>query len=377
MHFLWLWEQSLPTNRQTFCNCLLWIWGCGSEVWPSCDTCLPQLPTPRLWPSCFPTLLWAVCGRLCSLIYIKGVGSKALQVSESHHCQHLNIIYKWIITHYQRQKKLDCPFLQVDGSPGICKALPKRWLPQNHTGRNVQLLLKMLPSPHSFVLWLINLCHGKTFNDQKKFFKFFLAPILCYNSTDRQPRELAILRVYAWSQGSGLLDFQFHHGMATHSWLWPGYFCFLGGHLSISEERSYSGNKLIHRTGTLSPSQLFQRHRVWVTPLGCYWGWVSEDKKESLPSQCTGVFLKGHVLALVTDESFFFPFLLARTLDFLLCRACQYLLNGRCPHERGGVYCSPSRVNGKGAVEASGISCSIRIGFRIEIVGVSFVTVPT
>lgn len=98
------------------------------------------------------------------------------------------------------------------------------------------------------------------------------------------------------------------------------------------------------------------------------------------------VFLRGHVLALVIDESLLFPFLLARTLDFLLCSACQCLLKERCPHERGGVYCSSSRVNAKGAMEASGISCSIgihvatrkeRIGFRIEIVGVPFVTVPT
>lgn len=111
-----------------------------------------------------------------------------------------------------------------------------------------------------------------------------------------------------------------------------------------------------------------------------------KTKRNLYQVSAPSVFLRGHVLALGIDESLLFPFLLARTLDFLLCSACQCLLKGRCPHERGGVYCSPSRVNGKGAVEASGISCSIqihvatrkeRIGFSIEIVGVPFVTVPT
>lgn len=111
-----------------------------------------------------------------------------------------------------------------------------------------------------------------------------------------------------------------------------------------------------------------------------------KTKKNLYQVNAPSVFLRGHVLALVIDESLLFPFLLARTLDFLLCSACQCLLKERCPHERGGVYCSSSRVNAKGAMEASGISCSIRIhvatrkeriGFRIEIVGVPFVTVPT
>ena len=86
---------------------------------------------------------------------------------------------------WQRQKRLDCPFSKLMGIRYPTR-LYLRGNSQNYAGKSFQQSLRLLPSPHMFLSWLINLCHGKPFKNQKQIKKIFfnLAPVLCYNLTE-------------------------------------------------------------------------------------------------------------------------------------------------------------------------------------------------
>lgn len=116
------------------------------------------------------------------------------------------------------------------------------------------------------------------------FLKFYLAPVLCYNSTVRQA-ESRLFWGLSMEPGLWAVEFSSTHSTVAHLRLQSSYICSPCNHLSVSEDRLYSRNKLITER-ELFCSWLSQRHWVGVASLGCYQEWVSEEsEKESSPGQ--------------------------------------------------------------------------------------------
>ena len=61
-----------PTSRQSLYNCLLWIWGCGSVMWPALEW-MHLSPMPHFPQDCVVFLLpnpsLSCIHRICSLIW--------------------------------------------------------------------------------------------------------------------------------------------------------------------------------------------------------------------------------------------------------------------------------------------------------------------
>ena len=163
-----------------------------------------------------------------------------------------------------------------------------------------------------------------------------------------------------------LLDFHF-----CHPWPWSGYFCSLGGHLSMSEKRLYSGNKLIHKTGILSCIQLHLSKALNLIHVSTMMSKMNFRRgKREIPTRAVGhpgcsayslgIVFRHQPLPSLTSPLRFGQALALRGTS-LSAQPVSVYWRGRHPCERGSVYCSPSRFNGSGAVEASGNWCKVWI----------------
>lgn len=174
--------------------------------------------------------------------------------------------------------------------------------------------------------------------------------------------------------GTGLwaVEFSSPHITVAHLRLQSSYTCSPCNPLSVSEDRPYSGNKLIPEPG-LFCSWLSQRHWVVVASLGCYQEWVSEESKkesprgqwviedrQSSPQGSSPDFGCWQVSSLL-----FLPFI-------VIFLGAYTHVKGRCLWEGncGGIWQLWPYLN-------SYCHTKWRIGFRIEIVSLPLVTVPT